>query len=251
MIRNLLLLALTSCVVACNKPGKTVPIPSADSGALINNRSYAVQVDFYASKEDRINQANKVYSCTVPSKGRCVFPLSKINPATVYWYDIYTSDYTYSNWPWGANGTALNGYGNTATFDLGNYTLTQGRYYFLRGNNEKTTWKAVDRQFDNTSDWQSLTDTDRFMLLEVYRDEKVTVNYFPTWFIPVLYTHDTLIAETVSQPGDYTVLPLTHGSGYSYLYSTASKPKYNVVPHNCVDTLTLDYKGREWIMVRQ
>ena len=250
MMRFCLFFIFVLSFLGCRKVG-TRAVTVTDTGyALLNNQAYPLVADLYPDKQSLGAEANLVFSCAVPAKGYGVVPLSRLNSTTMYFYDIYTSDYLHSSWPI-YNGTSLTGHGNSNTFDLGNYKMTGARYYFLRGNNAKTTWKAVDRRDSyNISDWQTLTDSSRFMLLEIYRDQTVTINYFPFWFYPVPYQHDTVRSIEAFEQDYYTQLSLNRGGGYSYLYSLSNVPGHTN-NRSSIDTLLLEYLSNYWVMVRQ
>lgn len=236
--------------IQCKPPVNRAVTPIDTAYTLTNGREYPLHVDLYGTKDDRINQVNKIYSCIVPANGSYRIPLSKLNDTTWYQYDIYSDDYRHANWP-SDYGTILYGHGSSR-FDLANYNLTGARFYFLRGENEKVTWKAVDHMSqDNISDWSSLSDSGKLMEMVVYRKEMVTLHYYAPWLHS--WADDTGYITSTSDAEFCTTMALratTHVS-YFFLYSTATSATNDGTARNSPDTCQLDYAGSFWTMKRQ
>ena len=190
------ILLLISVVISCNKPqpkGITTFVTSDSLFKFVNMVPIEVKLDLYRSQADMNNNTNVAYSFTVPGNGQATIPFRLFDTSATYYYDYYSSDFTFTQWGndiYDTLGTRFGQFTQTK-FQIPSYSMSQLRPAFLKGNNASVTWRAVDfYDFSYSEAWSSLSANDQYKVLVINKS-----------LICQLYhknTSGTIVADTLS-----------------------------------------------------
>lgn len=172
-----LLLAAITITPGCKKSDKDKDaIKDYTFSLKLGSPVQQANVVLYRSREDYYTLTNPVVSGRTDAEGTYVIPASKLVKGTTYYADIYTDDYSYSNWS-GDNLIREFVYGDNNSFSNYGYKTTisspneQWRMFYLDGNKLGTDWKAVDAREPGTgSVWNSISAADQLRKIRFNRD---------------------------------------------------------------------------------
>ena len=248
-------LSIIIMTAACHKPQSAGSTKFTTSDTFVhvrNNQPIQVTLDLYKTQNDYNNNTNRYYSCLIPREGEFDIPISLIDTSFSYYYDLYSADYTFTNWAAGSFRTVKFGEFGQAFFDVPNFQFSGLRPTYLLGNNVSANWKAVNFYgpgFD--AEWASLNDNKRYKVLTLYKSLNA-----------VIYSKDSLgnitkdsvydVITTGFPSGPECRLALDFITSIDYLFNCSSPDNaFYGTPIIAKDTILIQDNSGYWVMVPQ
>ena len=235
---------LTSCVKQIQ--------PLADTSyKLFNPYSLPLHVDIYKSLSDYDNDTNIFFSGLVNGYDSLSMLAIRPDSNTTYYYDIYSSDYTATNW--GTTNISFTTIGGKAhSFTMPAYNTGQFRVSFLDSSKVVTTWLAINK-YDNSCNpiWATINSQQQYMQL-IFRKSLAG-------FVQHKDNSNNIVTDTIGSMNDFAtvaglcVLNLNVLNPYPatyQLYNTSYPPVTNNY-HPSHDTVLLYDQTGYWVMARQ
>jgi len=240
--------------VACNKPLEKAVVTTTTSDTTVNfvNRdSMDLYVTLYSTITDLRNGTNAVLTGMAPAAGNFKVPFSQVDTqfTTQYYFEQHSENYRWSSWASYYEQSYPLFYSGHAFF-LSMIQTSQAGYYFLHGNENNVTWKAVDKvDWTGNSIWSSLSADERYMSVTLNRNRVGTVQFKSSGSLVTRSIGNMQASGSASSANrlDLTV----NGSTLYGMYNVTRPGDINgFQPYHSRDTVIMA-DGDYWVLARQ
>lgn len=180
----LLLLSSAALFASCKKDGASQPY----NYTFVNPGTTPLNLVLYSSQTDYINGTNPAMTFKLAPNASIQVPSSKFAVYATYWYDIYSDDYTATNWTFPVEQIEQNSNFITPTaqnnlLKLPTY-IDYSRLVCINGGDTATYWTAVngkrylaDEPSDTGTWWNQLTPSQQNVKISMSKNHLLTLYY--------------------------------------------------------------------------